>query len=99
MVMPPCSASGASSPSSANDDAVAHMVCVPSRSATPRAAARNYGRPNLVQYHVLLACGPDSLALALHSDPYYIGLAILLALFSSASRASISVFTPSSSRR
>src|SRR5205814_5001888 len=33
------------------------------------------------QYHVLLACGPMSLALALHSDPYYICLAVLLALF------------------
>lgn len=65
-----------------NDDAVAHMVCVAvTIGYTAGAAARNYGRPNLVQYHVLLACGPMSLALALHSDPYYIGLAILLALF------------------
>src|SRR5882757_4873717 len=63
-----------------NDDAVAHMICVAvTIGYTAGAAARNYGRPNLVQYHVLLACGPMSLAL--HSDPYYIGLAVLLALF------------------
>jgi len=42
-------------------------------------AARNYGRPKLIQYHILLACGPMSLALALHGGPYYIGLAVLLA--------------------
>jgi diguanylate cyclase (GGDEF)-like protein len=65
-----------------NDDAVAHMVCVAVTIAyTAGAAARNYGRPNLVQYHILLACGPMSLALALHSDPYYIGLAVQLVLF------------------
>jgi diguanylate cyclase (GGDEF)-like protein len=65
-----------------NDDAVAHMVCVAvTIGYTAGAAARNYGRPNLVQCHVLLACGPMSLALALHSNPYYICLAVLLALF------------------
>jgi diguanylate cyclase (GGDEF)-like protein len=65
-----------------NDDTIAHMVCVAVTIAyTAGAAARNYGRPNLVQYHILLACGPMSLALALHSDPYYIGLAAQLVLF------------------
>ncbi len=65
-----------------NDDAVSHMVCVAvTIGYTAGAAARNYGRPNLVQCHVLVACGPMSLALALHSNPYYIGLAVLLALF------------------
>ncbi|MEO8320007.1 MAG: diguanylate cyclase, partial [Bradyrhizobium sp.] len=35
-----------------NDDAVAHMVCVAvTIGYTAGAAARNYGRPNLVQYH------------------------------------------------
>ena len=65
-----------------NDDVVAHMVCVAVTIAyTAGAAARNYGRPNLVQYHILLACGPMSLAFALHWDPYYIGLAVQLVLF------------------
>src|SRR6266550_1579074 len=48
---------------------------------TAGGVARNYGRPKLIQYHILLACGPMSFALALHGDPYYIGLAVLLCLF------------------
>src|SRR4029077_11183700 len=35
----------------------------------------------LIQYHILLACGPMSLALAMHADFFYISLAALLALF------------------
>jgi diguanylate cyclase (GGDEF)-like protein len=65
-----------------NDDPIAHMVCVAvTIGYTAGGAARNYGRPKLIQYHILLACGPMSLALALHGGPYYIGLAVLLALF------------------
>ena len=65
-----------------NDDAVAHMVCVAvTIGYTAGGAARNYGRPKLIQYHILLACGPMSLALALHGDFYYVGLAVLLVLF------------------
>jgi diguanylate cyclase (GGDEF)-like protein len=65
-----------------NDDAIAHMVCVAvTIGYTAGGAARNYGRPKLIQYHILLACGPMSLALVLHGGPYYIGLAVLLALF------------------
>ena len=65
-----------------NDDAVAHMLCVAvTVGYTAGGAARNYGRPRLVQYHILLACGPMSLALALHGGFYYIGLAVLLVLF------------------
>ena len=65
-----------------NDDAIAHMVCVAvTIGYTAGGAARNYGRPRLIQYHILLACGPMSLALALHGGLYYIGLAVLLALF------------------
>jgi len=65
-----------------NDDAIAHMVCVAvTIGYTAGGAARNYGRPKLIQYHILLACGPMSLALALHGGLYYIGLAVLLALF------------------
>ncbi|MDO9057761.1 MAG: diguanylate cyclase, partial [Bradyrhizobium sp.] len=59
-----------------NDDAIAHMLCVAlTIGYTAGAAARNYGRPRLVQYHILLACGPMSLALALNGGFYYIGLA------------------------
>ena len=65
-----------------NDDAVAHLVCVAvTIGYTAGGAARNYGRPKLIQHHILLACGPMSLALALHGGSYYIGLAMLLVLF------------------
>jgi diguanylate cyclase (GGDEF)-like protein len=65
-----------------DDDAIAHMVCVAvTIGYTAGGAARNYGHPKLIQYHILLACGPMSLALALHGGPYYIALAVLLALF------------------
>ena len=65
-----------------SDDAIAHMLCVAvTIGYTAGGAARNYGRPKLLQLHILCACGPMSLALALHGGFYYIGLAILLALF------------------
>src|SRR5215468_7590724 len=65
-----------------SDDAIAHMLCVAVTVAyTGGGAARNYGRPRLLQLHILFACGPMSVALALHGGFYYIGLAILLALF------------------
>jgi diguanylate cyclase (GGDEF)-like protein len=65
-----------------NDDTIAHMVCVAVTIAyTGGGAARNYGRPWLIQYHILLACGPLSVALALHGGFYYVGLAVLLVLF------------------
>jgi diguanylate cyclase (GGDEF)-like protein len=65
-----------------NNDTIAHMVCVAVTVAyTGGGAARNYGRPWLIQYHILLACGPLSVALALHGGFYYIGLAVLLVLF------------------
>src|SRR5262249_10238534 len=48
---------------------------------TAGGAARNYGRPWLPQLHILFACAPLALALALHGGVYYIGLAILLVLF------------------
>src|ERR1700675_4706722 len=58
------------------------MICVAvSIGYTAGGAARNYGRPKLVQLHILCACGPMSLALALHGGFYYIGLAVLLVLF------------------
>ena len=64
------------------DDPLAHMLCVAVTVAyTAGGAARNYGRPAIVQLHILLACGPLSLALALHGGFYYIGLTVLLVLF------------------
>ena len=64
------------------DDPIAHMLCTTVTIAyTGGGAARNYGRPRIVQLHILLSCGPMSLALAIHGDLYHIGLAGLLVLF------------------
>jgi diguanylate cyclase (GGDEF)-like protein len=65
-----------------NDDPVADLLCVAvTVGYTAGAAARNYGNPRLVQSHVLLSCGPMSLALVLNGGFYYVGLAILLVLY------------------
>ncbi|WP_291854501.1 EAL domain-containing protein [Bradyrhizobium sp.] len=65
-----------------SNDVIAHMVCVAvTIGYTAGGAARNYGHPRLIQYHILLACGPMSLALMLHADFYYVSLAVLLVLF------------------
>ncbi|MGY8667133.1 EAL domain-containing protein [Bradyrhizobium sp. UFLA05-109] len=65
-----------------NDDPVANMLCVAvTVGYTAGGAARNYGQPRVIQWHVMLACGPMSLALLLHGGFYYIGLAVLLVLF------------------
>ncbi|SFH87921.1 EAL domain-containing protein [Bradyrhizobium sp. Gha] len=65
-----------------NEDPVADMLCVAiGIGYTAGGAARNYGQPRVVQWHVALACGPMSLALLMHGGPYHIGLAILLAFF------------------
>ncbi|MDB5615843.1 EAL domain-containing protein [Tardiphaga sp.] len=65
-----------------SDDPVAHMLCTTvTIGYTAGGAARNYGRPKIVQMHILCSCGPMSLALALYGGPYYLGLAGLLVLF------------------
>jgi diguanylate cyclase (GGDEF)-like protein len=65
-----------------SDDPIAHMICVAATIGyTAGGAARNYGSPKLIQLHILFACGPMSLALALHGGFYYLGLAALLVLF------------------
>jgi diguanylate cyclase (GGDEF)-like protein len=65
-----------------NDDPIAHMLCISVTIAyTAGGAARNYGSPKIIQWHILLACGPLSLALALHGGFYYVGMAVLLVLF------------------
>jgi diguanylate cyclase (GGDEF)-like protein len=64
------------------DDPVAHMLCTTvTVGYAAGGAARNYGRPNIVQLHLLYSCGPMSLALVLHGGTYYYGLAALLVLF------------------
>ena len=58
------------------------MICVAvTHRLHRRRRGRNYGRPWLFHCHILLACGPMSLALALHGGLYYVGLAVLLVLF------------------
>jgi diguanylate cyclase (GGDEF)-like protein len=65
-----------------SDDPIAHMICVAvTIGYTAGGAARNYGSPKLIQLHILFACGPMSLALALHGGFYYLGLSALLVLF------------------
>src|SRR5712675_2925650 len=65
-----------------SNDTIAHMLCVAvTVGYTGGGAARNYGHPKIIQNHILLACGPMSLALVLHGGFYYLGLAGLLVLF------------------
>jgi diguanylate cyclase (GGDEF)-like protein len=65
-----------------SDDPVAYILCVAVTIAyTAGGAARNYGRPKIVQSSILFACGPMALALVIHGGFYYIGLAVLLVLF------------------
>jgi diguanylate cyclase (GGDEF)-like protein len=65
-----------------SDDPVAHMLCIAvTIGYTGGGAARNYGRPLIVQLHIIFACGPLSLAMLLHGGFYYIGTALLLVLF------------------
>jgi len=63
-------------------DTVAHLLCTASTIGyTAASAGRNYGRPWIIQLHILYACGPMSVALMLNGNPYYLGLALLLVLF------------------
>jgi diguanylate cyclase (GGDEF)-like protein len=65
-----------------SDDAVAHMICLTVTTGYMAAGAgRTYGRPWIFHLQILFACGPMSLALAVHGSPYYIGMAVLSALF------------------
>ena len=65
-----------------SDDAVAHMICLTVTTGYMAAGVgRTYGRPWIFHLQILFACGPMSLALALHGSPYYIGMAVLSALF------------------
>jgi diguanylate cyclase (GGDEF)-like protein len=65
-----------------SDDAVAHMICLTVTTGYMAAGVgRTYGRPWIFHLQILFACGPMSLALALHGSPYYVGMAVLSALF------------------
>jgi diguanylate cyclase (GGDEF)-like protein len=65
-----------------SDDTIAHMLCVAvTIGYTAGGVARNYASPRIIQLHILLACGPMSLALAFHGGSYYLGLTALLVLF------------------
>lgn len=64
------------------EDTISYTLCVAvTIGYTAGGAARNYGRPKIVQLHILFACGPMSLAMALHGDYYYVASAFLLGLF------------------
>ena len=63
-------------------DPVAHMICTSVTLGYMAAGAgRTYGRPWIFHLQILFACGPMSLALALHGSPSYVGMAVLSALF------------------
>ena len=65
-----------------SDDAVAHLLCTAvTVGYTAASAGRNYGRPRIIQQHILFACAPLSFALLVHGNPYYVGLSCLLVLF------------------
>jgi diguanylate cyclase (GGDEF)-like protein len=65
-----------------SDDPVAHMLCTTVTIAYIAAGSgRTYGRPSISHLQALLACGPMSLALTVHGDFYYVGLAFLNVLF------------------
>ncbi len=65
-----------------SDDPVAHLLCTTVTIGHIAAGSgRAYGRPWIFHLQILLACGPMSVALALHGDPYYISIAILNGVF------------------
>jgi diguanylate cyclase (GGDEF)-like protein len=63
-------------------DPVAHMICITVTIGYMAAGSgRTYGRPWIYHVQMLLACGPLTLALAFHGNPYYLGLALFNLLF------------------
>ena len=65
-----------------SDDAVAHMICLAVTTGYVAAGAgRTFGRPRIYQIQIALACGPTSIALAMHGTPYYIGMACVSGVF------------------
>jgi diguanylate cyclase (GGDEF)-like protein len=65
-----------------SNDPVAHMICLTVTTGYMAAGVgRTYGRPWIFHFQIVLACGPMTIGLGLHGDPYYIGMACLSALF------------------
>jgi diguanylate cyclase (GGDEF)-like protein len=65
-----------------SNDPVAHMICLTVTTGYMAAGVgRTYGRPWIFHLQIVLACGPMTIGLGLHGDPYYIGMACLSALF------------------
>jgi diguanylate cyclase (GGDEF)-like protein len=65
-----------------SNDAVAHMICLAVTTGYVAAGAgRTFGRPRIFQVQIALACGPTSIALAMHGTPYYIGMACVSGVF------------------
>ena len=65
-----------------SDDAVAHMICLTVTTGyVAGGAGRAYGRQWIFHVQIALACGPTAIALALRGTPYYIGMAVVSAVF------------------
>src|SRR3954454_3737927 len=65
-----------------SNDAAAHLICISVTLCYIAAGGRRtYGRQWIFHVHMLLACGPLTLALALYGSPYYFGMAVLNVLF------------------
>jgi diguanylate cyclase (GGDEF)-like protein len=65
-----------------SDDAVAHLICVSvTLGYIAAGAGRTYGRPWIFHVQMALAWGPLTVAMVLHGDRYYVGLALLYVVF------------------
>ena len=65
-----------------SDDGAAHMICTSVTLCYVAAGGgRTYGRPWIFHVQMLLAIGPLTVALAMHGNIYYVGMALLNVLF------------------
>jgi len=65
-----------------SQDKFVHLVCASvTIGYAAGISARNAGRPQLVVRQILCTCVPLTLALLMHPDPFYAGLAALLGFF------------------
>jgi diguanylate cyclase (GGDEF)-like protein len=65
-----------------SDDAVAHMLAITvTLGYVSAGSGRTYGRPWIFHVQMLLACGPLTMALAVHGSPYYSAFALLNVVF------------------
>jgi diguanylate cyclase (GGDEF)-like protein len=65
-----------------SDDPVAHMICLTVTTGyVAGGAGRTYGRPWIFHVQIALACGPAAIALAARGTPYYVGMAVVSAVF------------------